>query len=561
MLAVVAMLISLAACDQDDDMPNLEKDPIVSEIYQGAAIGGTNGMNFGPDGNLYVASFAEQSITVFNPQSGEIVKTLGAAVEQTLSPDDLAFGPDGSLYWTDINTGEVARMKPDGTLTRQFIAPGVNPITFSDDGRLIVGLCFQGDGLFELDPELTAPPRPIVEATQENPFPLGFLNAFDFGDDGMLYGPIFAGGIVVKVDIGEPGDPISTDPYNDGTVQVLSVGFTVPVAAKFSPDGVLHVLDQSGEVFTVDISTGEKTLLTTLEEGLDNLAFDDNGDLYVSNADFGTVVEVLGSGEPRVISRGGMVGPSGLAVLPRNDGEDNLFLGDVFRLRQHDGRTGNTINVFKADLLGRPGLLTLPLAVSADGSNILVCSYFTGIVQVWNPETDQVLETNATGGAPIDAIRIKGRIAVSDIVLGGVVFADDLTVQILQIPTPSGLATDGETLWAADWITGTVYQIEFNGGVPLPPTVLATGLQNPEGLAWDKNGGLLVVETGASTLSRINIATGDVSKVADGFVFSPAPIGLPVPPTYGFEGVAVGNNGAIYVGGGGKQVIYKIIEE
>src|SRR5690606_23966745 len=115
-----------------------------------------NGVNFGPDGNLYIASFGGQEIIVMNKQNGKIIKKIGTD-KGVISPDDLAFGPDGSLYWTDINIGEVGRIAPDGTLTKQPVAPGVNPITFSEDGRLFVGLCFLGDGLYELDPELNEP--------------------------------------------------------------------------------------------------------------------------------------------------------------------------------------------------------------------------------------------------------------------------------------------------------------------------------------------------------------------------------------------------------------------
>jgi hypothetical protein len=66
----------------------------------------------------------------------------GTGPDGVLGPDDVTFGPDGSMYWTDILVGEVGRRAPDGTVTKQFVAPGVNPITFSPDGRLFVGLCF-----------------------------------------------------------------------------------------------------------------------------------------------------------------------------------------------------------------------------------------------------------------------------------------------------------------------------------------------------------------------------------------------------------------------------------
>jgi hypothetical protein len=61
---------------------------------------------------------------------------------------------------------------------------GANPITFSDDGRLFVARDFMGTGLYELDPNGVKPPRPIDEK-------LVNLNAYDFGPDGRLYGPIF----------------------------------------------------------------------------------------------------------------------------------------------------------------------------------------------------------------------------------------------------------------------------------------------------------------------------------------------------------------------------------
>jgi sugar lactone lactonase YvrE len=294
-LTVLAILTTVTACYELEELTNInarKKDSkvLVKEIYTGSHIKSANGVNFGPDGNLYIASFGGQEIIVMNKQNGKILKRLGPA-DGVISPDDLAFGPDGSLYWTDINIGEVGRMTPEGVVTKQFVTPGVNPITFSEDGRLFVGLCFLGDGLYELDPNLIAPPRQIIASTPANPFPLGFLNAFDFGPDGKLYGPLFAGGAVIRVNVGGPGTPTSTNPFADGTAEFVAGGFTVPVAAKFDSKGVLHVLDQSGEVFKINTLTGEKTLFIKIQEGLDNLAFDSNGSLFISNADFGSVVE------------------------------------------------------------------------------------------------------------------------------------------------------------------------------------------------------------------------------------------------------------------------------
>lgn len=535
---------------------------VMRVIVEGAAIHGANGINFGPDGNLYIASVFGGEILVMNPRNGKILNRLGPEVG-VISPDDLIFGPDGSLYWTNIMNGTVGRLTPDGVITQQFVAPGVNPITFSPDGRLFVGLCFQGDGLYELDPELIAPPRPIIEATPENPYPLGFLNAFDFGPDGRLYGPLFAAGLVVSVDVGEPGDPPSASPWTDGTIRVVAGGFTWPAAAKFDSLDQLHVVDQTGEVFRVDWMTGEKTVIAVLEDGLDNLAFDSSGSLFISNADHGWMARILPSGQARTLSPGGMSIPGGVAVLERPDGRDAVFVADGFRMREFDGRTGAAVNVFKGYLVPsiEPPSLTLPVTVSLDGEQLVISSWVGGAVQVWDPQTDQVLE-HYPMPIPLNAIRFQDDLVVADPGLGGVVWASDhamiLPMDGEYVFLPVGLATDGEVLWVADWATGIVWQMGFAGKTPVYAVPIAFGLSKPEGMALDVDGTLLVVETGAKRLSRIDPATGFVQVVVDGLeigVEAVDPAGL---PTAFFSGVAVGPSGAIYLTGDVNNVLYRI---
>jgi sugar lactone lactonase YvrE len=572
-LAVFAIMVAFTACEEKDfglQEPENElsidlkagkpgSNVVMRAIAKGAPFRGTNGIRFGPDGNLYIASVLGLEIIVMNKQNGKIINRFGREVGVKF-PDDLVFGPDGSLYWTDIVHGEVGRMTPGGVVTKQFVAPGVNPITFSPDGRLFVALCFYGDGLYELDPELVAAPRPIIEATPENPYPLGFLNAFDFGPDGRLYGPLFAGKMVVSVDVGQPGDPPPANPWLDGTIQVVATGFTWPAATKFAPNGQLIVLDQTGEVFSVNHMTGAKTVIATLQDGLDNLAFDSNGRMYISNADHGWIAQMLPSGQARIISPGGMIIPQGLAVLPGSNGQDALFVADYFRLRKFNGLTGRPEGYYKGHLIPEEGSLTLPMTVSADGNNLVVSSFNAGAVQVWDPQTDQVLE-HYNIPRPLNAIRFKDDIVVADPVIGGVVWASDFSMILpmdgASVFLPVGLATDGEILWVADWATGIVWQIGFDGKTPLAPVPVAFGLANPEGLAVDIDGNLLVVETGESRLSRINLSSGEISIIVDGLELSgPGVEGFV--PSWFFDGVTVGQSGAIYISGGGANVIYRV---
>jgi hypothetical protein len=193
----------------------------------------------------------------------------------------------------------------------------------------------------------------------------------------------------------------------------------------------------------------------------------------------------------------------------------------------------------------------------------VVSSWFSGRVQVFDPQANQVLEEFAMA-VPIDIVGFKDDVVVSDLGLGGVVWASDhsmiLPIDNVNVFAPGGLATDGETVWMADWGTGLVWQIGFVGKTPMAPIVVAFGLSFPEGLAFEKAGSLVVVETGTSQLSRINLSTGQVTKIVDGLELNgPGLEGYP--PTWGFSGVAVGQTGDIYVSGGGSNVtnvIYRV---
>jgi glucose/arabinose dehydrogenase len=87
--------------------------------------------------------------------------------------------------------------------------------------------------------------------------------------------------------------------------------------------------------------------------------------------------------------------------------------------------------------------------------------------------------------------------------------------------------------------------------------VVATNLQGPEGLAVAAEGVLYVVEAGAGRLSRVDVATGEVSRVADSLALG-APGTPGTPPTWVFNGVAIGLSGAIYVTGDIENIVYRV---
>ncbi len=122
---------------------------------------------------------------------------------------------------------------------------------------------------------------------------------------------------------------------------------------------------------------------------------------------------------------------------------------------------------------------------------------------------------------------------------------------------PVGLAATDDDLWVSDWATGMVQQIIADGEPLSEPIPVATNLSAPEGLAVAPDGSLLVVETGAGRLSSIDLETGEVKTVAEGLLLG-AEGAEGYPPTWIFNGVAVGPSGVIYITGDIANVLYRI---
>ena len=183
-------------------------------------------------------------------------------------------------------------------------------------------------------------------------------------------------------------------------------------------------------------------------------------------------------------------------------------------------------------------------------------------VQVFDPETSGVLLSIPDFVVPLNAIRYQGDLVVSELGTGSVVRADGSdpsvrTILATGLAVPTGLAADGDDLWVADLVFGTVSKIADASGAIAPPTVVAVGLAGPEGLAILPGGDLLVVEAGAGRVSRIDPFSGSVTPVAENLGLGAPPPPL-APPTWLFSGVAVGVRGDVYVTGDVDNVVYKI---
>ena len=525
LLALVALPAAPAAA-----APSAEE---IRLLERAAPITGANGLVFDGDDRLYVGSVGGREIVKMDPNSGRILARFGAD-RGFEGADDVALGPDGAIYYTALFTGEVGKIGHDGSHSTVATLPlGVNPITFSDDGRLFVGLAFLGDALYEVDPTGVDPPRLINTG-------LG-LNGFDWWA-GHLYAPRMLTGTAVKIDV------------ETGNSQMVASGFSFPTAVDFDPAGRMYVLDSgAGEVVRVDPDTGHKTVVATLDGDPDNMAFDSRGRLFVSDNSAGSVVQVLRNGGIRPVSPGGLAGPLGLAVLGSGRGE-TVYAADIFRLFGIDGRTGRTRLEVEASITGGGGL-ALPMTAGAHGSDLVLSSWFGAAVQVYDPVSGQVEAHCPDPAAPLNAIGFGDDIIVSELGTGSVVALDETCARttVTSLPVPTGLATDGEDLWVADWALGMAFQIADDGEF-IAPMPVASGLAGPEGLAVSPDGGLLVVESFLHRVSHIDLGTGAVTPLVEGLALGAS--GPPtMPPTWTFDGIAAGPSGAVYVSAHG---LYRI---
>ena len=107
-----------------------------------------DGMDFGPDGHLYVSSSDTNAVLRFHGQTGQFIDAF--ATEGLNMPGNMQFGPDGLLYVANKGLGQVLRFDPTtGDFIDVFAQGGglQTPVGLLWDGGLLYVTDFSGNSI------------------------------------------------------------------------------------------------------------------------------------------------------------------------------------------------------------------------------------------------------------------------------------------------------------------------------------------------------------------------------------------------------------------------------
>ncbi|MFN0136333.1 MAG: hypothetical protein ACKVS9_09495 [Phycisphaerae bacterium] len=214
----------------------------LAPLQGGVGLDGALCTRIGPDGLLYVASEASNTVQRYNLQTGAFIDNFVTPGNGLGGPSGLTWGPDGDLFVSSFNNDRVLRY--DG-------ATGVFESTFV------------GTGLGTLD---------------------GPDNGTIFGPDGNLYVPSYNNNKILRYD-GSTGAFIDEFVAQIGRPRVLI----------FRGDDLLVTTERGDAVRRYDADTGSLlgNFVAQGSGGLDapvGMAFGDDGFMYVSSATSNSVL-------------------------------------------------------------------------------------------------------------------------------------------------------------------------------------------------------------------------------------------------------------------------------
>ncbi len=523
----------LAACDSGP----------YEEITPPSPFHGIHGLAFDDDDNLLAGSVLGRTIYNVHPSRGYSDVYIGAPEGMA---DDIAVAEDGTIAWTAYLEGKIYAREPGGEI--KMLAeglPGANSLDFHPSGKLYATQVFLADALYEIDREGKEKPRLI----RRN---LGGLNGFEFGDDGLLYGPLWFKKQVISMDVENPR-----------RLKVIARDFGIPAAVNIGPNGALWVVDtERGEVVRVDRTSGEKSVIARVKPAIDNLAFNEDGELFISNMADNAIIEIdIETGEADTIISGVLAAAADIAITPEGS---EIYVADVFSLRKVDTETGEVSEIAR---VFDGSELEYPINVAVGSEHVAVTSSTGNSVHVFDRATGRGLAVQHEFNRPHGIVILPdGDILVAEhgrnaiLRLSGRNWAERRVFSTrLDGPASIALSAGGESIYVTENNAGRVTRINLQ---TRRRALAAEGLDRPEGIAVMGDGTLIVAEVGKKRLVVIS-EDGSITPLAEDLPIGLGNDGVPIEgvdrivlPT----GVAVDADGQVYFSSDIDVALYRLNE-
>lgn len=244
--------------------------------------------------------------------------TTHVLLSGTARPDDLAFGTDGRLIFSDVFSSTVNRLNADGsvtTLVRGLADP--EGLVVLANGTLIIAeqktnsiLAFS-PASSSLSVLRTLPGTPSTATCKD-------------GVDGIAFDPTTQTLIVPDSPIGN----VYRLSLDGKQMSLLASGIVRPVGAAVDAQGNVFVADECGGALW-EITPNGKTTRTGGFGMLDDVAFDPQGNILVTDLkpSIHSLIRLRPSnGQREVLASQGFIEPQGLVV----DAKGDIFLSDDF---------------------------------------------------------------------------------------------------------------------------------------------------------------------------------------------------------------------------------------